>query len=216
MRRFIRALTAAVVVLVIPSLFAQRPQPQPNFRDNPMFLLTNKSVQEELKITDAQAAKLTKLREEREAHMKKAFEEAKGDREKAQELFKKFAEEGNKAAADYIKSDLKPEQARRFHQIEIQVGGLRAFDRDDVKKALKLTDKQAEELKKAAGELQTDVQKLRQDARGDREKMAAAQKKIDEMTAKAMEKAAEGLNADQKTAWKELVGEKFELKVTPR
>jgi Spy/CpxP family protein refolding chaperone len=216
MRRFTRALTAAAVVLVIPSLFAQRPQPMGGFRDNPMFLLTNKSVQEELKLTDAQTAKLTKMREDREAHMKKAFEEAKGDREKATELFKKLAEEGNKSAADFIKAELKPEQARRFHQIEIQAGGLNAFNRDDVKTALKLSDKQQEALKTLAAETQKDVSDIRKDAGRDREKLAAAQKKIDELNAKALEKAAEGLSADQKKAWKDLVGDKFELKVTPR
>jgi hypothetical protein len=215
MRRFMRLVAAAVVVLVIPSLSAQPPGGG-GFRDNPMFLLTNKSVQEELKLTEAQTGKLQKMREEREAQMKKAFDEAKGDREKAVELFKKFAEEGNKASAEFIKTELKPEQARRFHQIEVQVAGLRAFLRDDVKTALKLTDKQAEDLKKAAADVAKEASDLRREARGDREKMAAAQKKIDELNAKALDKATQDFSADQKKAWKDLTGDKFELKVTPR
>ena len=75
---------------------------------------------------------------------------------------------------------LKPEQAKRLKQIEVQAAGLAAFSKDDVQTALKLTDAQKASVKTAADDMQKDIQDLFKDAQGDREKMAAAFKKIQE------------------------------------
>jgi hypothetical protein len=205
-------LTASLVALVVSPLFAQRPQPGGRGQaDNPLTLLANKSVQEELKLPEEFVTKVSKAREEQTAKMKDIFEKNKGDREKLQAAMKEMQEEGKKVADKFV-SELKPEQAARFKQIQIQVASLRAFDRDEVKTALKLTDKQLEEIKTTVGEIQKDAQEIRKAAGKDAEKQAEAQKKIAELNAKGLSKISEGLTADQKKAWEALIGKKFDYK----
>jgi hypothetical protein len=206
-------LTASLVALVVSPLFAQR---QPGFGQrgaaDPLTLLANKSVQEELKLPEEFVTKVSKAREEHNAKMKDAFKDAKGDMDKMKELLKTSAEESKKIA-DKFASELKPEQAARFKQIQIQVAGLRAYERDEVKTALKLTDKQLEEIKTTAGEIAKDIQEIRKGIpKGDQEKRAEAEKKIAELTTKGLSKISEGLTADQKKAWEALTGKKFDYK----
>jgi hypothetical protein len=214
MRRFgTRFLTATLFALLVSPLFvsAQRPQPGGGgFAMTPDRLLANKSVQEELKLTEEQIKKFDGVREKYKDELAKA-REAK-DFKALQEIGKKVSEDITKLSGDV----LKPDQVKRFHQIQVQVAGLRAFEREDVKTALKLTDKQVEEIKALAGEVEKDAAELRKDAGMDKEKRDAAQKKITEMRAKALAKATEGLKDDQKKAFTELTGAKFELKIEPR
>ncbi len=42
---------------------------------------------------------------------------------------------------------LKPEQVKRFKQIELQVGGVMAFNQPRVQEVLKLTDEQKEKIR---------------------------------------------------------------------
>jgi len=80
-----------------------------------------------------------------------------------------------------------------------------------VQSALKLTDPQKDAVKTANSDLQQDIRDLMQDARGDQEKFAAAQKKIQTLRADAFDKIVGGLSDDQKKTWKDLTGEKFDV-----
>jgi Spy/CpxP family protein refolding chaperone len=208
------ALSVAVLALCASVSNAQR---QPGGRggmggalEGPMLLL-NKSVEDELKLTDAQKDEVKKIQDKRTEDMRKAFQDSGMDKEKMQEAMKAVTESTTKAVNKVVEG-LKPEQQKRFKQIQVQVKGLRAFADEDVAKALKLTDKQKEEAKTAADELAKDSRDLLTDAGRDRDKRAEAQKKITELTAKATDKILGGLNDEQKKTYKELTGEKFEYK----
>ena len=160
-------------------------------------LLNNEKVLEELKISDNQ-----------KADIKKATDEA---REKTTALLKTQGEETEKA----IREVLKPEQAKRLHQIEVQMAGVDAFNREDVQTALKLSDKQKAGVKDALAELQKDVQDLFKDAQGDPQKMGDALKKIQGLRTDTVQDIVKELDDGQKTTWKDLTGDKFEVAAGP-
>jgi hypothetical protein len=205
---------AAVALLASPALaqpfgggFGGPPQgPQ---------LLLNKSVQDELKLSDEVKGKLTKISEKRGADMRKAFQDAGMDREKMQEAMKTVTEETNKALTPILEKDLKPEQVKRFNQIKIQVAGIRAFTDPDVQKDLKLTDKQKQEAKAINEEVAKDSREIFMGAGFDREKLQEARKKVEGLTKEAMDRFTKTLSDDQKKTLKDLSGEKFELKLDP-
>ena len=140
-------LTLGVAALLAMPAFAQQPKHQGHGSRMPMGggagLIANKDVQRELKLTDEQTAKAeAAARVVREKHH---GDFAKLDDLDPQERFEKTAEivrtmtgETNKALADV----LKPEQMKRYRQIQLQHLGLMAFTEPDVRSKLKLTDAQ--------------------------------------------------------------------------
>jgi hypothetical protein len=118
--------------------------------------------------------------------------------------------ETDKAIAGVLKED----QLKRIKQIELQVGGLRALGKEDVQKELKLTDKQKEDLKSINEEVSKDTREIMMDVGRDREKRAEAQKKVAELSKKALDKFTEKFTDDQKKLFKEMTGEKFDYKPT--
>ncbi|HZY88251.1 MAG TPA: Spy/CpxP family protein refolding chaperone [Gemmataceae bacterium] len=174
-------------------------------------LLLNKSVQDELKLTDDQKSSLTKIQEAQRENMKKAFQGGGGDKEKAREAFQTVMQETNKAITKVV-GTLSPEQQKRFKQIQVQVGGLAAFSTPELAKDLSLTDKQKEEIKGIADDVQKDVAEIFKDAQGDRERMTAARGKIEKVRQEATAKALKTLSSDQQAKYKELSGPKFDFK----
>lgn len=197
----------AVIAVATPAMAQRRGGPGFGGRGS---LLTNKSVQEELKLDDAQKEKLTKVATEiREKYQEKIRETFQGgDREKTTALFQEIGEATNKANAEI----LKPEQAKRYRQIQLQQMGLRALEEKDVQEALKLTDKQKEEVKEIQADIQKDSDEMRQAAGRDFAKLREVQTKIRELTQKEFDRFTESFSAEQKSAWKNVLGEKFEIK----
>src|SRR5439155_12803853 len=112
------------------------------------MLLGNKSVQEELKMSKEQADKAQEALQKTREKQKEAFSKLQDlsqeeRREKMQELQKVIGAETDKLAA----SILKPEQLKRFKQIELQQRGYQAFTDPELQKTLKLTDEQKEKIK---------------------------------------------------------------------
>jgi Spy/CpxP family protein refolding chaperone len=178
-------------------------------------LLLNKSVQDELKLSDELKRKLTKINEKRGEEMRKVFQDSQGDREKMQEGMKKLTDETNKAIAE-VEKGLTADQTKRFKQIEVQMAGIRAFSLPEVQKALSLTDKQKTDAKAAIDAVQKDTREMMQGVDfTDREKMQETRKKIEAMTKEAFDKLTGTLSADQKKTWAELTGAKFEFKPDP-
>ena len=178
------------------------------------MLLVNKGVQEELKVTEDQASKLTTLSEELGGKQREAFQglqdlSQEERREKMTELQKTMQAEIKKGLADI----LKPEQAKRFEQIQTQAMGVNAFSQPKVGEALKITADQKEKVKEITDAQQASMQEIRQSAGDDRE---GTMKKINELRKESFEKAAALLTVEQKTAWKDLTGAPFEVKFTPR
>ncbi len=180
----------------------------------PGMLLTNKGVQQEIKATEEQVSKLTTLGEEISGKMREAMQGAQDlsqeeRREKMQKVQAGIQADVHKGLTEI----LKPEQVKRFHQIQTQTAGIQAFTTPRVAEALKLTDEQKEKVKGIQTELQSSMVSLRQEFQNDRE---GAMKKSAELRKAANEKAMELLTSEQKATWKELTGEHFEVKFEPR
>jgi Spy/CpxP family protein refolding chaperone len=174
---------------------------------------TNVALQEELKVTDAQKAKL-KVISDAAKKRGEAFKEAAGDKEKLKELFSGFAkdaEEANKV----ISETLTAEQKARVKQIDRQVAGVRAFGNDELVADLKLSDTQKTKVKGIVDEFNKDSMGLGGFGgfgKGgfDKEKAAEAAKKREKLEKGAMADIDEVLNDQQKTTWKDLTGAPFD------
>jgi hypothetical protein len=174
-------------------------------------LLMNEGVQKELKLDSDQVSKVeTAVREVREKHQgdfaKLQDLDAQERREKMAELGRTINGETNKALADI----LKPEQMKRYHQIQRQQMGLLAFTEPEVQVKLKLTDDQVGQIRRIAADNQGQMRELFQPGGGgNREE---AMQKIATLRKEGMDKALAVLSADQKDAWKDLTGEPFEVR----
>jgi Spy/CpxP family protein refolding chaperone len=201
-------LTLALVALMASPALAQRPRQRPGggggrggFRMNADFLLTNKSVQEEIKLSKDQTEKLAAIaKKRREAFSPDLSQE---DREK---LRKEIGE-----ATKKVKDSLTSEQKKRLDQIVVQAQGLRAFSEKNVQEALKLTDEQKTAIKEISEGVQKKVQEETKDL-DRRERFTKGREIRQKLTKEAMGKIATKLTADQKKTWKELVGKPFEIK----
>jgi Spy/CpxP family protein refolding chaperone len=162
------------------------------------MLLTQKSVQEELKLSEDQVKKV-------QDYVAKAREDFRGLRDLKEEERKQKFEELAKKGNQFLADTLKPEQAKRLKQITIQIEPLRAAHDPEVAKDLGLTEEQktkikdiSEDTRKQAGEVFR--------GEGSREEKAG---KIKELRKGARDKFTEVLTPEQRTKWKELAGEPF-------
>jgi hypothetical protein len=193
------------------------------------MVANNKALQEELKITEEQTGK---LKEAGEGIMKKMREAGAGfggagggGARPDEETMKKFREamtkvgEETKAAVEGV---LKPEQLKRLKEIGYQrMGVMGAVEDKDAVAALKISDDQKDKFKSIVEAYNKDVAEIRKDMpRGafgrqpseeDRKKMEDVRKKSDAVKAEAEEKLVEKMTDDQKKAWKEMIGTKFDL-----
>jgi Spy/CpxP family protein refolding chaperone len=188
-----------------------------------------KPLQEELKVDADQLEKLTaaltKAREETRDLSQKLFSRDTPMEERA-EITKKIQEINDKAVAGV----LKPEQVKRLKQIEHQQAGLGIFTRGETAEALKLTDEQKEKVTAISRELQNDRRELlgaggggrRHGAGGGRPGAGGAgggfgrldpevTKKLEGLTKEAMANAVKVLTDEQKTTYKNLTGEPFDM-----
>jgi hypothetical protein len=152
--------------------------------------LNAKSVQDELKISADDAKKIT---------------DALGgiDRQATRE---ERAEKTKKILADNLKED----QVKRLNQIMWQKGGLaRALGNMDVQAAVKLDDKQKDQIKT----IQDATQKALQDL--GRPSDDAARAKITELRKKGDDDITAVLTDNQKKAWKDLCGPEFKGEIPP-
>jgi hypothetical protein len=152
---------------------------------DPAAMLMNKSVQEELKISD----------------------------EEAKEIIQKYSEESATLLVKVLESKGKNDQARRLNQIRVQQMGLRAFADEKIASTLKLTSDQKNEIKEIGEDLRKEVEGMRKDIGMDFTKMREMMRKVTVLQKDAVTKAGESFSADQKKAWSELVGSPFEIKM---
>jgi Spy/CpxP family protein refolding chaperone len=224
MRRLGRiALVLAVVVMVSSSALAQERQQRQRgqqgqrgqrggfggFGGGTVFLLNQKSVQDELKLSDEQITKAKELSDKQ----RESFRGQRGQRGQRDEEARKKLEEARQATEKAVAEILKPEQLKRVKQISLQQQGARALNNPDVATALKLSDVQKEKLKSIRGEAQT--------ARGQRgqggqrgQRSEEERKKQEEARKATNEKLMNVLTAEQKTKWKEMTGEPFKGEIS--
>jgi len=209
------ALAVGVVALLASPVLAQpgRGGGGRGMMANIGFLVRNKSVQEELKIDEDQAKKVTtaldKVREDNKDDFDKLRNRDTKPEERA-EIMKKVEPLNEKALKDVLKAD----QLKRLHQIRHQVQGVAMFEDEGVRKILKLSDKQKDEIK----DIEKDLKKER-DAifppgeKPDFSKFQENMKKVQGLEKDAMTSAKKILNDDQKKQFEELTGKPFELKM---
>ncbi len=170
-------------------------------------LLTNKSVQKELKLTDEQIEKATKAATEMREKMTEKRQELQGLEGEEMAAIQKEMGVESKKLTDAI---LKPEQTKRLEQITLQQSGFRAFATPDVQSKLKFNDEQKNKIKDLSDEAQGQMRELFQSAQGGGDR-AEMMKKMTELNKQNNEKALAVLTAEQKKAWKELTGEPFTI-----
>jgi hypothetical protein len=190
----------AIVAFVTPMVQAQRGQRGPG--GGPMFLLGQKSVQEELKLSEDQVGKITQLADKQQ--------KARGElQDLSREERQKKMQEQNQAAEKEVAEILKPEQLKRLKQITLQQRGVQAVAQPEVAEALGLSSEQKEKLKTIQADAQKEMREIRQSLQGGGGNREEAQKKMAELRKAAEEKVADVLTADQKAKWKEMLGEHF-------
>ena len=173
-------------------------------------LLTNKSVQDELKVTEDQTSKLTTFAEEMQAKQREAFQGFQDlSAEERQTKIAAMQADLKKGLAEI----LKPEQTKRFEQIQIQQMGAGAFGMPRVSEALKITAEQKTKFQEINQAMMAQMTELRPQLQDDRE---GTMKKMADVRKESTDKAMAVLTAEQKTAYKDLTGKPFTVVQQPR
>jgi hypothetical protein len=176
---------------------------------NLAFLLTNESVQKELKLDDKQVDKAKDLAEKTREEMQEKFQgfqdlSPEERRAKMMEVTREVNASVLKATGEF----LKPEQITRLKQIAYQQRGAAAFTDPEVQKKLDLSDSQKSQIQ-ALIQQSFSQMPSREEFQDDRE---AAMKKMREVNQKTLAEAEKKLNDEQQKTWKELLGAPFEVK----
>jgi Spy/CpxP family protein refolding chaperone len=200
-----RVLCTVTAALAAAALFAG-PVPAANHHGGRgAGLLLNPNVQQELKLDKTQVDQVT-------AALKKVHEDYKDDiaklhdRNLPQDQRAALADKVAHASRKAVKGILRPEQAQRFAQIRLQVAGVDAFVSPKAEKALKLTESQKQQVQALAADLHKERHALFQGGPTDR---AEAFKKMRALREEKMSAAVALLTPEQKTVWKDLIGEPF-------
>jgi hypothetical protein len=204
------SLSLALVALLAAPALAQRQGGFGGFGGG--NLLTNKSVQEELKISKEQKEKIDEAAKTVREKMQSAFQDFQGlSREEAQKKFQALTKETteimNKAA------DLTSTQKKRFAEIQLQQRertGPALFADEEIQKQLKLTDEQKEAIKTLLKETQDKIREETKDL--DRQDFRKRFEIMQKVNTEAMGKVAAKLTKEQKETWTKMKGEKFEIK----
>ncbi len=164
------------------------------------MLLGQKSVQEELKLTDEQVKQVNDL-------TAKLREANAGGRDLSREERVKRFTESRATSRKAIESILNEEQRQRLEQISLQLAGPAALSSPGIAEKLNLTDEQQKAIKEIQSSNQDEVRSLLRDAEGNR---GEAFRKIQAARQTTQEKLQGLLTEAQKNKWQELIGAKFE------
>jgi hypothetical protein len=184
--------------------FAQPPAPEftlPSDATVKLLLLRQKSVQEELKLSDELCRKIIEYENKEHEEYQKALKLNEDERERK---LKEMENEHEK----YITDNLSEAQRKRLDQITMQVIGLRFLTRPKAVEVLNLTGEQQEKLKKLREEARKDFAAIveAKDQEGKNEKLAKLREEIDK-------KVEAILTDEQKEKARSIVGEPFKGKI---
>jgi serine/threonine protein kinase len=178
-------------------------RPGPPRGDLELRLLAQKSVQEELKLSEEQVRQVKRAEEKR----RDAFHKLRGLspdewRAKAEE----FWGDPEKVLADL----LRPEQVRRLRQVALQQRGSEAFADPEVARVLLLSPEQKDKIRALQEETHRSLRAaFRPGPRPD------GWKKAEEVWKSEREQAMQVLTDEQRARWQELTGEPFRGEVRP-
>lgn len=182
-------------------------------RGGPMmmvFLLNNRQVQQELKLTEEQRDKVSALSEQLREKFRGLGQELSGlSPEEREKRIKAVNEEIEKELAKVLKK----EQLQRFRQIELQVEGLAALARPEIAKQVGLTEGQQQQIREILREANEKRRALfQQGPPADRQAMFKEMQKIRQWVDEQIGKL---LTGQQRKKWQELIGEPFKLEIRP-
>ncbi len=222
MKLRIMGITLAVLLLLVPNVFAQGPGGRgggPGGRGGmglgPLTLLNVEAVQKEIELLDEQIADIQalaeKLRPQPPAGGRPNFQEMT-DQERQQFMAdrqKEAAELAAKAKKE-LSSILLDDQLARLQEIYIQVAGTQALDDADVAKDLGLNEQQKEKLAAAREDAQASMREQMRELfqSDDRD---AAREKMQELRKQSEEKVLAVLTTDQQNKFASMKGKPFEM-----
>jgi hypothetical protein len=171
------------------------------------MLLTNASVQQELKLDATQTEKAKDVAAKAREKVTAAVEGLQGEERfnKMREISKGINDEINTS----IKAFLSKEQVHRLHQIQHQVQGAQAFADEHVQNHLKLTDAQKSDIHGILEASNTEMRSLFQGFQSDPE---GTRTKLTEHRKATLDKVVSKLTDEQKTTWKDMLGSHFDIK----
>jgi hypothetical protein len=219
MRTLSRVLLAFGAVALLASVVAaqqpQRGQGRGGFGGIGQ-LLDNKDVQKDVGLSDDQVEKAKKVAEDVRDKHKDDY--AKLQDAPMEERFQKMMELGRQVNTETLKAlddVLKPDQVKRIKQIQLQsmtrFTGPGIFLTPDVEAALKLEDKQKDDLKTMSEDYRKEAQEIRQSAgQGNFQEVA---KKMDGLRKESMDNALKVLNDNQKKTWEDLNGKMVDYQI---
>ena len=192
-------LILATTVLAAPAAWGQQGPGRGRGGFDGLMLLSQKSVQDELKLSEDQAKQVN----EQADKQRESFDELRDlSREERQKRMTESREQNQKM----VSTVLNEEQQKRFRQISLQLQGAQALTSPEVATVLDLSDEQ----KKSVEEIQTasreEMRAAFQGGEGDRDAM---RKKLQEARQASNDKLKAVLTAEQQTKWQELLGEPF-------
>jgi Spy/CpxP family protein refolding chaperone len=212
-------LTAALAAMIAAPAIAQFIPGMMPLLENGLqapILLMNKGVQREIKLTDEQRDKFRHIVKEVHDKYQPEIQKARAARDNKKLL--QVTLESTQATTDKVNKAipdvLKPEQAKRLRQIEIQVNALIFLNKPDIQKKLDMKDKQKEEIARIGDGLKSDLAEVVKDAaNGPLLKALEAARKAKSLSEEATRKALATLSSEQQKTWNEMTGDKFELKL---
>jgi hypothetical protein len=164
------------------------------------YLLQNKSVQQELRLTREQLGQLkTAVEKLLDANKDKLARLRDLSPEEQAKVMAPITEQSNKIVVGVL-SDA---QVKRLREIDLQQRGPMALYDPEVRKALRITDEQTTMLKALADRTMPALQKAY---------AAKDMRKASEIMRAAEEKLGTILTEEQKKTWAELLGKPFEVR----
>ena len=167
------------------------------------------AVQKELKLSDDQVEKAKTFGEEYRAKGREMMSELEGLEGDERMTKMQTLNRGHFAAGmKEVEAMLKPEQTRRFKQIVFQTRGLENLTDPETAKALKVTGDQADKVKELLEGSRSEMREAMQSSGGDRQ---VAMEKYQAIRKETNAKAMALMSAEQKSMYKEMAGEPFEM-----
>ena len=167
------------------------------------------AVQKELKLSEEQASKAATFAEEYREKGREMYAELEGlEQAERQTKMQALNQKHFAAGMKDVEAMLKPEQTKRFKQIVFQTRGIDNLTDPETAKALKVTPEQADRVKNLLETQRSEMREATADAGSDRR---AAMGKMQEIRKATLEKALAKMTPEQKTMYKEMAGEPFEM-----
>lgn len=161
------------------------------------LLLTQASVQKELKLNDDQTKRVTEL-------VEKQREGFQGLRDLSREERREKMEAQRKASQTAVAEILNAEQQSRLKQISLQQRGAWAIEDPEVASVLGLSAEQKDKIAEIREDVFDELRDLREQGGGE-----GAREKFAELRKSGGERVEAVLSTDQQKKWKELQGPEF-------